>query len=181
MNETATDDESKGISTINDFTDIANESPILGRSPQAAEMIKADTTSSSTPFDTGTPQNPMVQQSTPKSTPTPTEESTPSHVHNWINKTEIIHHDAVYETVWHEPVYETRTTYHDICNQCGAILDGGKAAQHLKSTSCTSCSTDVPRSEQVLVSEGYSERILAQAAWDETVVVGKYCSCGANA
>ena len=106
--------------------------------------------------------------------------STPGHTHTWIDQTEIVHHDAVYTTVWHDPVYETKTTYHDVCVQCGAILDGGKAAEHLKSGTCTNYRTGVPYTEQVLISEGYSEQVLVTAAYDETIVVGRYCACGAK-
>ena len=106
--------------------------------------------------------------------------STSSHAHQWIDQTQTIHHDAVYTTVWHNPVYETRTTYHDVCVQCRAILDGGKAAEHLKNTSCTNYRTGVPFTEQVLVSEGYSEQVLITAAYDETIIVGRYCACGAK-
>ena len=107
--------------------------------------------------------------------------STPTHTHSWTNVTKTVHHDAEYKQVWHDPIYETRTTYHDVCNQCGAILDGGLAATHLKSTSCSSYSTGVPSNENVLVSKGYYESVLVKAAWDETVVTGKRCSCGATA
>ncbi|MDO5151654.1 MAG: hypothetical protein Q4D76_20070, partial [Oscillospiraceae bacterium] len=38
-----------------------------------------------------------------------------------------------------------RTEYHDVCNQCGAILDGGLATDHLyNSEDCWSYTTNKP-------------------------------------
>ena len=167
--EASAGDESEDVSNT------ADDNSNTDQGSQAAGAANADAASSK-PTETNASHQPAGQQSASS----PSAESAPSHVHNWIDKTETIHHDAVYETVWHEPVYETRTTYHDVCVQCGAILDGGLAGQHLKNGSCTNYRTGVPFTEQVLVSEGYSEQVLVQAAWDETVVTGKYCSCGAN-
>ena len=167
--EASAGDESKDTPAITD------DKSSTDQDSQAARASNADAASSK-PSDTNASHKPAGQQDTSA----PSTESAPSHVHTWIDKTETVHHDAVYETVWHEPVYETRTTYHDVCVQCGAILDGGLAGQHLKNGSCTNYRTGVPFTGQVLVSEGYSEQVLVQPAWDETVVTGKYCSCGAN-
>ena len=125
--------------------------------------------------DTASPQQSSGQNSMLE----PSEETKQTHLHRWIDTTETIHHDAVYENVWHEPVYEIRVDYHDVCVQCGAILDGGLAGEHLKNNPCSNFITGVPEAVKVLVSEGYSEQVLVQAAWDETVVVGKHCDCGA--
>ena len=89
-----------------------------------------------------------------------------------------VHHDAVYEQVWHDPVYETETTYHTVCNDCQAVIDG-TAAQHIADTGHSGYSTDVPIANEVIVQEGYYEDVLTEEAYDETVQTGYVCaSCG---
>lgn len=63
--------------------------------------------------------------------------------HLWVPQYGSVHHDAVYEQVWHEPVYGTETTYHTVCNTCNALIDGN-AAQHIEETGHSGYSTDVP-------------------------------------
>ena len=137
--EASAGDESEDVSNT------ADDNSNTDQGSQAAGAANADAASSK-PTETNASHQPAGQQSASS----PSAESAPSHVHNWIDKTETIHHD------------------------------GGLAGQHLKNGSCTNYRTGVPFTEQVLVSEGYSEQVLVQAAWDETVVTGKYCSCGAN-
>ena len=58
------------------------------------------------------------------------------------------------------PVYET--VYHDVCHQCGAILDGGLASEHLATTDCSSWG-----SQSFQVQTGtYTEVIPEQGHWE---------------
>lgn len=98
--------------------------------------------------------------------------------HLWVPQYGSVHHDAVYEQVWHEPVYGTETTYHTVCNTCNALIDGN-AAQHIEETGHSGYSTDVPIVNEVVVQSGYYEQVLVKEAWDETVQTGSVCaSCG---
>lgn len=100
--------------------------------------------------------------------------------HLWVPQYGSVHHDAVYEQVWHEPVYGTETTYHTVCNICNALIDGN-AAQHIEETGHGGYSTDVPIVNEVVVQSGYYEQVLVSEAWDETVQTGSVCaSCGAE-
>lgn len=73
--------------------------------------------------------------------------------HLWVPQYGSVHHDAVYEQVWHEPVYGTETTYHTVCNTCNALIDGN-AAQHIEETGHSGYSTDVPIVNEVVVQSG---------------------------
>ena len=98
--------------------------------------------------------------------------------HLWVPQYGSVHHDAVYEQVWHEPVYGTETTYHTVCNTCNALIDGN-AAQHIEETGHSGYSTDVPIVNEVVVQSGYYEQVLVKEAWDETEQTGSVCaSCG---
>lgn len=98
--------------------------------------------------------------------------------HLWVPQYGSVHHDAVYEQVWHEPVYGTETTYHTVCNVCNALIDGD-AARHIEETGHNGYSTDVPIVNEVVVQSGYYEQALVKEAWDETVQTGSVCaSCG---
>lgn len=98
--------------------------------------------------------------------------------HLWVPEYGSVHHDAVYEQVWHDPVYETETTYHTVCNDCQAVIDG-TAAQHIADTGHSGYSTNVPIANEVIVQEGYYEDVLTEEAYDETVQTGYICaSCG---
>ena len=60
------------------------------------------------------------------------------------------------EEVNYYPVWKTE--YHDVCNECGMILDGGIAADHLLETPCSSYSTGVPFDVQ----DGWYEEIIPE-------------------
>lgn len=100
--------------------------------------------------------------------------------HLWVPKYGSVHHEAEYEDVWHDPVYEMQTTYHTVCNDCQAVIDGD-AARHIADTGHSGFTTGVPIENEVLVEAGHSESVLKKEAWDETVQTGFVCaSCGAE-
>ena len=100
------------------------------------------------------------------------------HRHTWSPNYETVHHDAVYEDVWHEPVYGEETTYHTVCNSCKEIIDG-EAAKHIADTGHSGYSTDVPITNEIVVQEGYFEPVLVKEAYDGTVVETMVCTaCG---
>lgn len=103
------------------------------------------------------------------------------HVHTWVPYTTTIHHNAVTTEVQHQPIYDSRTTYHTVCNECEAIIDGNAQA-HIADTGHVGYSTNVPISTEVLRQAGYTEIVVLEDAWDETVTDGAICSsCGEKA
>lgn len=106
------------------------------------------------------------------------EQKAEEHTHTWVPNYKTVHHDAVYEDVWHEPVYESETTYHTVCNDCKKTIDG-VAADHIADTGHSGYSTNVPITNEVLKQAGYNEPVLVSEGWDETVIDGVTCtSCG---
>lgn len=105
-------------------------------------------------------------------------ESKPQHTHNWVAQTTVVHHDAVYETVYHPEEYKDVC----VCNGCGTQFDTDAAwrahsdAQFdVDNYKCGSYTT-----KYVVTNQAWSEQVLVSAAWDETVNTGRYtCACGA--
>lgn len=101
-----------------------------------------------------------------------------AHEHEWQVVYETVHHDAVTHTETVEPVYEEQTTYHTVCNECKEIIDG-EAAQHIRETGHSGYSTNVPITDTVLVSDGYTEEVVDTPAYDEQVATELVCPvCG---
>lgn len=100
--------------------------------------------------------------------------------HDWTITYKTVHHDAVTHTETVEPVYAERTTYHTVCNECKQVIDG-KADEHIKETGHSGYSTNVPITDEVLESEGYTKEVTDTPAYDETVPDKIVCTkCGAE-
>lgn len=125
------------------------------------------------------------------STPAP---SKPAHQHDYVPQTHVVHHEAtghneqyVVQEAWDEQV----TTYEDYawscCNVCGAdcTADPGEHAyQHAIKGEGGGHHTEYgtrPVTTTVHHDAVYGTRwVQDTAAWDETVVDGYVCSCGAR-
>ena len=133
------------------------------------------------------------------------EEHENSHVHDWVEQTETIHHDetghfeevktgtrtVVDEEAYEEPVYQMKC----VCSACGYEADSvDEIGSHMDSHydpelgyidasySVQEVVTDVIHHPEVSHEEPvYEEQwIIDSEAWDETVVTGYRCStCGA--
>lgn len=100
--------------------------------------------------------------------------------HDWTVTYKTIHHDAETHTETIEPVYGNETTYHTVCNECQQVIDG-IADQHIKETGHSGYSTNVPITDEVVVSEGYTREVTDTPAYDETVADELVCTlCGAT-
>lgn len=107
-----------------------------------------------------------------------TSDSSVTHDHIWIPVHDTVHHDALYEQVWHAPVYGEETTYHTVCNECQGIFDG-TASAHITETGHSGYSTNVPITDEVIVQDGFNEDVLVTPEYDELVVTSEICSvCG---
>lgn len=119
---------------------------------------------------TGTPQAPAIETSG--------NETGGAHTHDWTVTYQTVHHDAVTHTETMDPEYADETTYHTVCNDCGQVIDG-IADQHIKETGHSGYSTNVPITDEVLVSEGYTQEVVDTPAYDETVADALVCTlCG---
>ena len=75
--------------------------------------------------------------------------------------TEVIHHPAVYQEVWHPEVGH----YADVCNICGLELGPGEGGWHLINTGHVSYSGDV----YIMDSPAWIENVLVSTEWDEYI------------
>ena len=110
-----------------------------------------------------------------------------SHTHDWSITYKTVHHDAVTHTEHVAPVYQNQTTYHTVCNECKQVIDG-KADEHIALGQIPAVddlflidSTNVPITDEVMVSEGYDKQVTDTPAYDETVIDKLVCTtCGAT-
>lgn len=96
----------------------------------------------------------------------------PAHQHSWVAQTKIVHHDAEYKTVHHDAVKESVV----ICLDCGKVNPG---RDHMVQHAVNGESGATTVREQI-TQEAYDEQVLVKDAWDEEVVTGYKCSCGAT-
>lgn len=101
--------------------------------------------------------------------------SKPQHTHNWVAETTVVHHDAVYETVYHPAVTKTGVE----CTGCWHQFDSYAAWKaHNEAVENGNCGGY--RTVDIVVEKEWSETVLVSEAWDETVNTGRYtCACGA--
>lgn len=132
--------------------------------------------------------------------------SEPAHVHQWVEQTTLVHHDAVTHTEKVEvtPAWdEEKVTY--VCSGCGQSfdskeacqqhIDDAKAAAGSGSSSSSSSSSSGSSSTSPCASASVQEKkdiihhdavyedkvVVDTPAWDETVITGYVCSgCGAT-
>ena len=98
--------------------------------------------------------------------------------HDWTVTYKTVHHDAVTHTENVPPVYEAKTSYHTVCNDCQQTIDG-IADAHIKDTGHSGYSTNVPITGEVLVSEGFTREVTDSPAYDESVPDKLVCTlCG---
>ena len=188
--ETKKDTSSKTESSSSDkkqdnTTNTATPSQPAASKPAASKPAetKPSTSKPSTNTNSGSNQG--------NSTPAP---SKPAHQHNYVAQTHVVHHDAtghneqyVVQAAWDEQV----TTYEDYawecCNVCGADITNcinEHTYQHAINYEGGGWHTEYgtrPVTTTIHHDAVYGTRwVQDSAAWDETVVDGYVCSCGAR-
>ena len=121
--------------------------------------------------------------------------SKPSHTHSWNAQTTVVHHPAsghneqvLIKEAWTEykPIYETVAI--EVCNTCGADITDNHS-QHMKEHALkgeggsrrTEYIQKQTGTETIAHPAEYETRwVQDSAAWDETVITGYTCSCGAS-
>ena len=122
--------------------------------------------------------------------------SKPSHTHRWTAQTTVVHHPAtghneqvLVKEAWMEykPIYETVAV--EICGNCGADCTSDPSG-HIKEHMMNGTGQYGTHTEYIQKQTGtetiahpaeYETRwVQDSAAWDETVVTGYTCSCGAT-
>ena len=118
-----------------------------------------------------------------------------SHTHSWNAQTTVVHHPAsghneqvLIKEAWTEykPIYETVCL--TICNTCGADITGNPTPhvkQHALAGEGAGHHTEYVQkqtgTETIAHPAEYETRwVQDSAAWDETVITGYTCSCGAS-
>ena len=121
--------------------------------------------------------------------------SKPSHAHSWNAQTAVVHHPAaghneqvLIKEAWTEykPIYETVCL--TICNTCGADITGNPTPhvkQHALAGEGAGHHTEYVQKQtgtETIAHPAEYETRWGQdsAAWDETVITGYTCSCGAS-
>lgn len=134
-----------------------------------------------TPVDTGTTKTAQAEgKASTSGEAAKTDDGEKAHTHDWSITYKTVHHDAVTHTEHVAPVYQNQTTCHTVCNECKQVIDG-KADEHIKETGHSGYSTNVPITDEVMVSEGYDKVITDTPAYDETVIDKLVCTtCGAT-
>ena len=188
--ETKKDTSSKTESSSSDkkqdnTTNTATPSQPAASKPAASKPAetKPSTSKPSTNTNSGSNQG--------NSTPAP---SKPAHQHNYVAQTHVVHHDAtghnepyIVQAAWDEQV----TTYEDYdwacCNVCGADITNcinEHTYQHAINYEGGGWHTEYgtrPVTTTIHHDAVYGTRwVQDSAAWDETVVDGYVCSCGAR-
>lgn len=104
--------------------------------------------------------------------------SKPSHTHNWEPQYSTVHHDAVYQQQWVVD-QASWTEEKSICNVCGADITGNTTA-HTKAHALAGEGGGYHSEFVFHPEQGHYEDVLVSNAWDEQVLTGYKCSCGAT-
>lgn len=138
----------------------------------------------------------------PAETTTESSDDTTQHQHNWVAQYTTVHYeeeghyeDVLVQEAYDEPVYET----HNVCNYCGLdiTMSGLSTGAH-----CTTCGPPMPEDHPCYVQgetmgSSYgtvkvqvdtihhdavyeTQWIVDKAAYDEKVLTGYTCTCGAT-
>lgn len=173
VNDDASDQETETQDKTVDQTDTEKASAIDGKN-----------TTSQKPSSDARPNNETGEKP-----------SKPSHTHSWNAQTTVVHHPAsghneqvLIKEAWTEykPIYETVAI--EVCNTCGADITDNHS-QHMKEHALKGENAS-RRTEYIQKQTGtetiahpaeYETRwVQDSAAWDETVITGYTCSCGAS-
>lgn len=135
-------------------------------------------------------------------------ENKPSHSHNWVAVTKVVHHEAetkivhheavtkketvtvVDKPAWDEPVYESRV----ICNKCGfsttnedeimihcmEVCNGRWHVGKVQIDTIHHEAITHQEEKTIIVTPAWDETVVVKPAWDETVITGYKCQCGAT-
>ena len=121
--------------------------------------------------------------------------SKPSHTHSWNAQTTVVHHPAsghneqvLIKEAWTEYKPISETVAIEVCNTCGADITANHS-QHMKEHALkgeggsrrTEYIQKQTGTETIAHPAEYETRwVQDSAAWDETVITGYTCSCGAS-
>lgn len=197
--ETSSKEETKKEDTKTEGTNTSStENKTESNEGTSNTSNESTSSSSSSSSNSGVTNKPSTGGSSSSGSSSSGSTSKPeAHTHSWNPITTTVHHDEVghwedvlVQDAWTEevPVYEEREVL--ICNGCGKDITADPYA-HLNeqmlagNMKCSGFSTDY-RQVQVgtnKVNHGavYDKKyVVDKAAWDETVITGYQCSCGAT-
>ena len=159
------------------------QKPASTPTPTVAPVVKPVQTPTPTAAPVQTPQavqtpvpTPAPVQ-TPAPTPAPTPVPTPApteHVHNW---------QPVYQTVHHDAVTEVKEIPHYTCGRCGyQTSDVGAMNAHMAASQNSATMEQLMAGEVCGGYTGWNETktVVISEAYDEQVLTGYTCACGAT-
>lgn len=138
----------------------------------AAQAVRKEAGKAPSDSESEKPKDESASKPSKPDTGGETKPEKPAHQHSWVAQTKIVHHDAEYKTVHHDAVKESV----DICLDCGKVNPG---RDHMVQHAVNGESGASTVREQI-TQEAYDEQVLVKDAWDEEVVTGYKCSCGAT-
>ena len=206
----ASQDVAKASESVKAPSSAASTSTAGTKAPETKPASKPTTAPTTSAPTTAAPTK-APETTAPTKAPETTAPTTTAHTHNWVAVTATVHHDATYKDVWvqdsaawdetivtkeawDEPVYQEVIK----CNVCGfiypsddtfsdvyaehAFVNPGDGGGYYSTTIQTG--TVHHDAEYTTVhhdATGHNEKVVDQAAWDETVTTGYKCSgCGAT-
>ena len=176
----------------------ATQKPVVQptQAPEPKVTAKPETQPTQKPASTPAPVVKPVQTPTPTAapapqpvqTPTPTPAPTPApteHVHDWQPVYQTVHHDAETTQQYVVDVPATSTVVHHdgyyACNVCGFTTTISDAIGGHSFDTSHGYHVVSPWDETVWSEEkGHNETVVVREAYDEQVVTGYTCLCGAT-
>lgn len=180
-----------------------------GKNDNTTDVTKpAEGNNTGNTAETPAPDN--KQDNTGNSSTSDTTPSTPEHTHTWNPVTTTVHHEAtghytdvvvgtrtvVDKEAWDEPVYEWKYMGKTRCKGCGQVFntasecfdhqdemaDNGDYTHGSYESIAEKVQTDTIHHEAETHEEDIKEKQWVEdtAAYDETVITGYTCSCGAT-
>lgn len=151
------------------------------------ESSSSNTSSSSSGSNSSSSSNPSGDSSSsskPSGGSSESKPSKPTHTHSWQPQYTTVHHDAVYQQQWVVDV-PSRTEEHIFCSGCGMDFTAAGWSQiqvdaHGKQHTLNGENGGYYSGAVQIPEQGHYENVQVSAAWDEQVLTGYKCSCGAT-
>ena len=181
--------EKKVETAVNAGSDKKKESNTTTSSNTSANQPQQSTAQTTQQQTTYTPANsqPAAQQPTQTYTNTqPSAPAQPAHVHSWVPQYKTVHHDAVYQQKYIVDVGAStqqkcvRSDY--VCGKCGQhFFDIEAITDHILDVCMSNYGVVCGEYTTITIPEqGHYENVLVSNAWDESVLTGYRCNCGAS-
>jgi len=178
------EDKSNPLSIENDLSNASSNSS----ASQSNQQQNSLSSQSSSLFE---PSNkPAITNNSSQNQKNNEDSNKNTHTHHWEEVVEVVQHEAIkhperklIQEAYDEPIYET--VARDICNQCRADVTDNYEEHYMSTESnCGGNHTEwipMPTGETIHHDAKYEDvLIIDKEAWNESVITGYRCSCGAT-